>query len=287
MTAVQWIDGPSPQTFVSFFYVVNDRRIDVVPNISPPRTQDPPNPAPPGEVTNGESPSRKTVSCQEDFMACKATPIWRDGQFYRDLVSKTYQELVGEVINQSEETLQALESGDPGAITAAVASLACEVGKACDGLKSAGRQLLDAGKKLFKKCCFVAGTLVLTANGLVPIEAIAEGDLVWSRDEMSGESAFKPVTGLIRRHDREIWELELIVEAESVSRVERFETTDDHPWRTSSGAWVPTAALSPGTAIERADGAPARVLRVLNTQRTAPTFNLEVAGFHTYVDPDS
>jgi len=42
------------------------------------------------------------------------------------------------------------------------------------------------------KMCFVAGTLVHTAGGLVPIESIRAGDLVLSRDERTGEQTYKP-----------------------------------------------------------------------------------------------
>jgi hypothetical protein len=132
-----------------------------------------------------------------------------------------------------------------------------------------------------RTCCFVAGTLVMTEAGLRPIEEIEVGDRVLSRDEVSGETAFKPVMELIRRHDREIWELRLYVEDGSGTE-ELFETTDDHPWRTVDGLWMATAELAPGTHIERASGVAAVVVSSRKTGRTAPTFNLEVADFHSY-----
>lgn len=132
-----------------------------------------------------------------------------------------------------------------------------------------------------RTCCFVAGTLVMTESGLRPIEDIEVGDQVLSRNEETGETAFKPVTELIRRHDREIWEVELKVEDGSdVS--ERFETTDDHPWRTADHLWVLTASLTPGSYIERANGLLAVVVSIRDTASTAPTFNFEVADFHSY-----
>lgn len=39
--------------------------------------------------------------------------------------------------------------------------------------------------------CFAAGTLVHTENGLRPIEEVKKGDLVWSRDEATGEIALR------------------------------------------------------------------------------------------------
>jgi hypothetical protein len=130
-------------------------------------------------------------------------------------------------------------------------------------------------------CCFVAGTLVMTDSGLRPIEEIEVGDRVLSRHEATGETAFKSVTELIRRYDREVWELKLHVKDDS-GTPELFETTGDHPWRTTDNLWISTADLTPGTHIERANGVPAVVIAVQNTGRTAPTFNLEVSDFHSY-----
>jgi RHS repeat-associated protein len=130
--------------------------------------------------------------------------------------------------------------------------------------------------------CFVAGTLVETAAGLIPIEEIEVGDEVWSRDEQTGELALKPVTALLRPPHRPVWKVTYeIDEGTSVTYAE-FETTDDHPWGRIDGTWLRTDELKPGTQILRAHGVPARVVSVGQTERTEPTYNLEVADFHTY-----
>lgn len=41
--------------------------------------------------------------------------------------------------------------------------------------------------------CFVAGTVVLSSQGLVPIEQIKANDVVWAIDEVSREAGWKPV----------------------------------------------------------------------------------------------
>ena len=41
--------------------------------------------------------------------------------------------------------------------------------------------------------CFVAGTVVLTSQGLVPIEQIKPNDIVWAMDEVTREAGWKPV----------------------------------------------------------------------------------------------
>ncbi|KRA61695.1 hypothetical protein ASD79_06155 [Caulobacter sp. Root655] len=132
-------------------------------------------------------------------------------------------------------------------------------------------------------CCFVAGTLVSTREGPRRIEDIRVGDLVLSRDERTGENGFKPVESLVRRHDREIYVAEFeIALPNGLSRVAKFQTTDDHPWRSADNTWTRTDDLKPGRSILTAYGEAARVLRIIPTGRILPTFNLEVAEYHTY-----
>lgn len=131
---------------------------------------------------------------------------------------------------------------DPTKTVRKAAKLAKVVGKA----RGAGAGAKTAGKT----CCFVAGTLVETEDGLRPLEEIAIGDKVWARDEGTGETALKAVTDLIRRHQRVIWEVSL-TGADGAS--EFFETTGDHPWwivnADGSGRWVTTEALRPGMTV--------------------------------------
>ena len=53
---------------------------------------------------------------------------------------------------------------------------------------------------------FVAGTLVHTDKGLVPIEQIKVGDMVLSKPENGeGEIAYKPVVNTFEFEDKEVW----------------------------------------------------------------------------------
>ena len=132
-------------------------------------------------------------------------------------------------------------------------------------------------------CCFVAGTLVNTEAGLRPIEAIKVGDRVLSRDEVTGQTAYKAISGLVHRYNREIYAVKIAVNlADGFTRITEFETTDDHPWRSSDGGWLTTLELQKGSRVERVNGLPGHVVSVVKTNRTAPTFNLEVEDFHTY-----
>ena len=139
-----------------------------------------------------------------------------------------------------------------------------------------------AAKRFFTgkpKCCFVAGTLVDTAVGLIAIEKIKVGDLVWARNESTGETELKPVTHLIQRHERILWEVQLTGVAGSG---ELFETTNDHPWWIAGQGWKTTEELAAGMAVITRDGRGMIVASVAQTSRLDATYNLTVADFETY-----
>ena len=135
-----------------------------------------------------------------------------------------------------------------------------------------------------KPCnCFEAGTLVSTSKGQVAIETVRVGDLVLSRDELTGETAFKPVAALIPGKERHIWDLTVEVRSQDgVARRETVHTTEEHPFRTSDGAWTVARDLRPGASIVTASGDRATVVSVADSTRIEPTYNFEVADFHTY-----
>ena len=47
--------------------------------------------------------------------------------------------------------------------------------------------------------CFVPGTLVDTEHGLRVIESLKEGDLVWAKDESTGQVALKRIAQTFER----------------------------------------------------------------------------------------
>jgi len=131
--------------------------------------------------------------------------------------------------------------------------------------------------------CFTADTLVETTAGRVAISKIAVGDLVLSRDEANGETAYKPVVALIDGAERTIWQVLVeTVDVEGTARRETIGSTDEHPWRLVGGDWRETAELAPGDQLVTADGRAAVVVSVSATDRVERTYNLEVADFHTF-----
>lgn len=55
---------------------------------------------------------------------------------------------------------------------------------------------------------FVAGTLVHTDIGLIPIQNLQVGDLVWSKDKVTGEKSLKPILGVHGNKNQDIWQVE-------------------------------------------------------------------------------
>lgn len=60
------------------------------------------------------------------------------------------------------------------------------------------------GRRLKGRKCFVAGTLVLAASGLMPIESVAVGDEVWAWDESTGTTRLQEVVRLFESETDEL-----------------------------------------------------------------------------------
>ena len=70
--------------------------------------------------------------------------------------------------------------------------------------------------------CFVAGTLVATATGLVAIEKIKKGDVVISLDPQTMEITYKPVLDVFSKSSNSLVHLTI--------NGEKIITTFDHPF---------------------------------------------------------
>jgi intein/homing endonuclease len=71
----------------------------------------------------------------------------------------------------------------------------------------------------------VAGTLVLSTDGQVPIEEIREGDIVWSENPETGERGLKRVAQAFVRETDEF--VHIKVNGQEIT------TTPEHPF------WIP------------------------------------------------
>ena len=127
-----------------------------------------------------------------------------------------------------------------------------------------------------KSFCFVAGTEVLTDRGLVPIEEIQVGDLVWAENPDTGEKALKPVLQLFVSETHEL--VRLLIEDEIIL------ATPGHPFHVKGKGWVQAFDLEPGDLVTQKDGKLATVYGIwyIYSENPVTVYNFEVADFHTY-----
>lgn len=142
------------------------------------------------------------------------------------------------------------------------------------GVMAGGMQFV--GQKLGVIQCFIAGTLVATKNGLVPIEDIQPGDLVWATDEETGETALKEVVQLFRNETEE-W-VHVTVNGEEIT------CTPNHPFYSPVKGWTSAIDLRAGDILVMLNGEYVVVEQVQHELLENPeaTYNFEVEDYHTY-----
>ena len=101
----------------------------------------------------------------------------------------------------------------------------------------------DKTRKWFEPgACFVAGTLVHTKEGLVPIEQIKVGYWVLSKPENGGEQAYKRVVKTIQRPAERVIKVHYMPDAQ-VRRVVPIVCTVNHPFWVKDLGWTPAGDL--------------------------------------------
>ena len=95
--------------------------------------------------------------------------------------------------------------------------------------------------------CFIAGTLVHTKDGPVPIEKLKVGDWVLSAPENGeGERAYKRVVKTMVRHDQPIMQVLYKITDENnptQTLYKRLTSTYDHPFWTDEEGWTSARML--------------------------------------------
>ena len=152
-----------------------------------------------------------------------------------------------------------------------VATQAKTADKVADAAKS-GKGTAKSAKK--SRGCFVAGTLVATEQGLVPIEEIEVGDRVWAWDEETERYALRSVVRVFRTTTDEVVQVSF--------RDTFVEATPNHPFLVEDKGWTEAKALEPGQLVRTAEGTLAQIELVEFLGVSEPTFNLQVEGLHTY-----
>ena len=102
--------------------------------------------------------------------------------------------------------------------------------------------------------CFIAGTLVLTAVGLVSIENIQPGDIVFAKEAVGVEQSVdvnqdSELAPVLEVYSHEVDETYVVtVDGESI------ETTANHPFYDENGEQVEAKDLEEGDELTTADG---------------------------------
>ena len=137
---------------------------------------------------------------------------------------------------------------------------------------------LSALNKL-RRLCFAEGTPVHTSNGLKAIEDIEEGDLVVSRDDVTGETSWKPVVQLFQNENKPLLNLNLV---DSEGNTETLGVTPEHPFWVPGKSWVEAGALIIGDELTSVTGELLMVQSIASQLGLHTTYNFEVEDFHTY-----
>ncbi len=167
---------------------------------------------------------------------------------------------------------------------------------AADGFQ-ASRQLRHAdeavdvarGGKVMDPKCFVSGTQVLTVDDsgntvAKAIEGIEVGDMVWARDELSGDEGAKPVLTLFT-NTTDILVHVTYTTGNSALSTATLTGTPGHPfWSVSRNAWVMMGDLRRDECLLLAGGQTATATYIRTEKLSSPVavYNFEVADWHTY-----
>ncbi len=142
------------------------------------------------------------------------------------------------------------------------------------GVMAGGMQFI--GQELGFIQCFIGGTLVSAKAGLVPIEDIQPGDLVWASDPETGETALKEVVQLFRNETNE-W-VHVTVNGEEIT------CTPNHPFYSPVKGWTSAIDLRAGDILVLLNGEYVTIEQTQHEILEFPetTYNFEVEELHTY-----
>ena len=129
--------------------------------------------------------------------------------------------------------------------------------------------------------CFVAGTLVQTEDGTIPIENISAGDRVWAWDEETGDVALKEVVETYINESSDL--IHVFVNGEEIV------TTPFHPFYSPVKGWTDAVKLRAGDVLVLVNGEYVVVERVQHEilESAVTVYNFQVEDYHTYYVADA
>ncbi len=124
--------------------------------------------------------------------------------------------------------------------------------------------------------CFIAGTLISTPEGLVPIEEIRSGDVVWSFDPETLEVSEKQVNQVLVHQSNDL--VKIAVGNEIIT------ATSNHPFYAVTKGFISALELRAGDILINVNGESVVVDKVQHEILEAPVdvFNFSIRNNHTY-----
>jgi len=119
---------------------------------------------------------------------------------------------------------------------------------------------------------------VKTDKGEKNIEDIQVGDRVLSKDETTGEVAYKEVTATFNHEMDEIYKIHVGGQA--------IEATDNHPFWVDGKGWTFIKDLKPDDLLVQSDGHTLKVDSIELLHKHVTVYNMTVDEFHTYFVSD-
>lgn len=153
------------------------------------------------------------------------------------------------------------------------------LGNKLTNLKNKITEAID--KAGLKGACFVAGTLVLSTAGFVPIESIVAGNMVQSFDPITQEVSAKEVEEAFVRESSEL--VHISVGNETIT------TTPEHPFYTIQKEFVKAIKLRAGDILCTVNGEYVVVEQIQHEILESPikVYNFRVVDNHTYYVGDT
>ncbi len=208
---------------------------------------------------------------------------------------QTTLDLAGEIPGLGEPAdaasgLISLARGDTTGAALSAAAMIPFLGNLAGGTKlarrlSRGGRYADEVADATRALCFLAGTLIHTDRGIVPIEEIKSGDTVLSYNEANGALEYREVVRLFRNTADAY--LGVHIEGEP----QTLQVTLGHPFyvhrnrsdlSADEGDWVAAESLKMGDLLRDSAGEWKPIIAIERLTETRATFNFEVEGNHSY-----
>ncbi|MBQ8387629.1 MAG: hypothetical protein IJX46_01725 [Clostridia bacterium] len=150
-----------------------------------------------------------------------------------------------------------------------------------DGLKDISIAGISLGSSIVQSApsegvCFVEGTLVSSSDGLIPIEQIKSGDMVWATNPATDETELKQVVQTFVNEANEL--VHLTIGEETIT------ATPTHPFYVPRKGWISAIDLRAGDILVTVNGEYVVLEQIQHEILETPVtvYNFEVEDFHTY-----